>query len=298
MPGSHILAVAFTKDGKIVVAGSAALALALARYNADGSLDGSFNSGGKLPGTLVTDLNQSSEKLSGHGLIVQNDNKIVVTGIFITSFPQVEYFIARYMAEGSLDSSFNPNPPSPEVPGVVIGTFGGTQDYANGIALSHDATYLIVGKYANNTTAGFGLARYLPNGKLDYTFNPPGNKIPGIVVTIIEGGSAANSVVLQDDGRFIVTGSAIGANGTKNYCGTARYLNNGTLDASFNPGGKQPGITVTLFGQGESGKAVTLDHYGNILIGGGVNVEDTPYFVLLNYIGNSTDYDWLYQFEL
>ena len=53
LPGSvasAIFAIALTKDGKIVVAGQAGdfstPRLALARYNADGSLDRSFNSGG------------------------------------------------------------------------------------------------------------------------------------------------------------------------------------------------------------------------------------------------------------
>ena len=45
-------AVAIQPNGKIVVAGNAGSDFALARYNADGSLDSSFGSGGKV----VTDL--------------------------------------------------------------------------------------------------------------------------------------------------------------------------------------------------------------------------------------------------
>ena len=223
-------------------------------------------------------------------MLVQNDNKIVVTGVMATSLVQAAYFIARYEVDGSLDISFNPDPPAPVIPGTIISTFGGIGDYANAIVLQYDK-YLIVGNYVNQTAAGFGLARYLPNGELDQSFNSLGNKTPGIVVTIINHDAAANSVTLQHDGRIIVTGSALGTGGLGTYCATARYLSNGTLDASFSPGGKQPGITVTFFGQGESGKAVALDHYGNIVIGGEVNsVYDTPFFVLLNYIGNSTEY--------
>jgi uncharacterized delta-60 repeat protein len=80
-PQSDANAVAIQADGKIVAAGFAVCAarhdylfrFGVARYEADGTLDGSFANGG----TIVTPF--SCEAL-GNGLAIQNDGNIVVAG--------------------------------------------------------------------------------------------------------------------------------------------------------------------------------------------------------------------------
>ena len=69
-------AVAVQTDGKIVVAGSSDQGgnFAVARYNADGSLDSSFGTGGKQ----TIDFGSSYDE--GYGVAVQADGKIVVVG--------------------------------------------------------------------------------------------------------------------------------------------------------------------------------------------------------------------------
>src|SRR5437773_1715810 len=92
--------VAAQRDGKIVVAGYAAVGqVALVRYNADGSLDTSFNSSGKLTTAVGADCH-------GRGVALQSDGKIVVAGDSFTAGPYSPFTVLRYRADGSLDTSF------------------------------------------------------------------------------------------------------------------------------------------------------------------------------------------------
>jgi uncharacterized delta-60 repeat protein len=86
--------IAVQPDGKLVVGGSAGANCCiggLARYNADGSLDTSFGTTGKV-------LNPPTGQISD--MVIQSDNKIVVTGYETYSNPLV-----RYNADGSRDKS-------------------------------------------------------------------------------------------------------------------------------------------------------------------------------------------------
>src|SRR4029450_4467005 len=65
--------VAVQADGRIVVAGSGDGDFAVARYNADGSLDTSFSGDGKQ----TTDLGGSDD---GRAVAIQADGRIVVVG--------------------------------------------------------------------------------------------------------------------------------------------------------------------------------------------------------------------------
>jgi len=77
----YATSVAIQADGKIIVAGGVFIPgsstrsdLALARYNPDGSLDGSFDGDGKV----ITDVAGGTD--AGFSVAVQSDGKIVVAG--------------------------------------------------------------------------------------------------------------------------------------------------------------------------------------------------------------------------
>src|SRR5262249_12672180 len=80
-------------DGKILVAGSAWNDFALARYNADGSLDTSFDGDGKV----TTDIGLSDQ---GNSVTVQADGKILVAGVTGIG----DFALVRYNADGTLDT--------------------------------------------------------------------------------------------------------------------------------------------------------------------------------------------------
>ncbi|MBK1641818.1 hypothetical protein CKO12_08040 [Chromatium okenii] len=86
-------------DGKILVAGGNSYDFALARYNTNGSLDASFDGDGKI----TTDFGNYSSSC-GYSVTVQTDGKILVAGNSNSDFA-----LARYNANGSLDTSFGGN---------------------------------------------------------------------------------------------------------------------------------------------------------------------------------------------
>jgi uncharacterized delta-60 repeat protein len=93
-------AVAVQPDGKILIGGNFTIVKGtnrngIARLNADGSLDSSFN-----PGSGANALVDS--------IVVQPDGKVLIGGDFIAFNGTPRNRIARLNANGSLDSSFNP----------------------------------------------------------------------------------------------------------------------------------------------------------------------------------------------
>src|SRR6266536_6144139 len=143
-------AVAIQSDGKILAAGlSGAGDFALARYNADGSLDPSFGSGGKV----TTDFGGFDLAL---GVALQSDGKIVAAGQGGSSF---DFALARYNADGSLDTSFGS--------GGKVTTDFGVFDAATAVAIQRDGKIVATGSTFSSGFQQFALARYNADGSLD-----------------------------------------------------------------------------------------------------------------------------------
>lgn len=142
-------------DGRIIAAGyvqATSTDWALARYNSDGSLDTSFG----LAGKVTTDLSAGTDFLEA-GIVLQTDGKIIAAGTSNDDFA-----VARYHVDGTLDDSFG-------VAGAVTTDFGGSSDFALGIALQLDGKIVVAGG-ADDFVA---IARYhgdlelLPEGLAD-----------------------------------------------------------------------------------------------------------------------------------
>jgi uncharacterized delta-60 repeat protein len=92
-------------DGKILVAGTSNASgginsFAMARYNTDGSLDSGFDGDGRVLTSFV-----SGQAVSAQSLTVQEDGKILLGGRAVVD-GVVNFAVARYNSNGSLDSSF------------------------------------------------------------------------------------------------------------------------------------------------------------------------------------------------
>lgn len=100
----------FTNDNKIVIAGSCGACVDLfesivqpyfIRYLNDGTPDTGFGSNGTL--LLPT------SGLSISQLMIQENQRMIVSGAFLDCFEGSTYSISRYFSEGSPDNSFNGN---------------------------------------------------------------------------------------------------------------------------------------------------------------------------------------------
>lgn len=231
-------AVAIQTDGKIVAAGRTApeggcCQLALARYNADGSLDTSFDTDGK-----VTTIFQGHS--AAFAVAIQSDGKIVAAGM--TDSPFLDGFaLARYNADGSLDTSFDED-------GKVTTDFGGI-DGASGLAIQADGKIVVAGW--GGPADDFALARYNPDGSLDLVFGGGGK-----VTTDFDGLDRAEDMAVQEDGKII----AVGVSGSGNFA-LARYNIDGTLDSSFDGDGK----VITDFGGDDRAQGVAIQALGKIV---------------------------------
>lgn len=253
-------------DKRIVIAGvSNALgqpAIALACYCLDGSLDTTFNKTGKLVESSI----EQYPVYSLHGLAIQPDGKIVVAGTFTA--PE-KFFIARYTAEGNLDTSFNGT-------GIIIGSFGGTSNGAKAFVLQPDGK-IMVGGYSNAFgLPSFALARYHPSGMRDLSFNKKGT----VITPLLADESEVDGIALQPDGKIVVVGTA--ATRTSFSVALARYISSGMLDSSFNPKGLKPGIAFLTFDSFCDASSIALQHDGNIVVSGIVQPDS---FILARFLG-------------
>lgn len=142
---------------------------------------------------------------------VQPDGKIVIGGDFTAFNTTQRNSIARVNQDGQLDMSFNP--------GL------GADNYVSAVTLQPDGRILIGGGFTSvNAFLRYGIARLLPNGSVDPSFNPG-----------IGADGPVRAVSLQVDGKILIGGEFIYYNGTNcNYL--ARLNSDGSLDTTFDPG--------------------------------------------------------------
>jgi uncharacterized delta-60 repeat protein len=139
--------------GKIVAAGATKGAgpadFAVARYNADGSLDSNFGSGG----TITTDIFGASED-TGNGVVVQPDGSITVAGIVGSG--GTSFAVVRYTSSGALDAGFGSG-------GKATANFGNPINNAFDIAAQPDGKVVVAGGTADFSRgiSDFALARFL-----------------------------------------------------------------------------------------------------------------------------------------
>lgn len=185
------VAAALQADGKIIAAGTVRLGgsdyFGLARYNPDGSSDVTFGMNGQVTTAF------GSAALAG--LALQPDGRMVAAGS--TSIGTSRAFaLARYNADGSLDSGFGAG-------GKVTAEFAEGYAVAGEIALAPEGRIVAAGTFSATNASGFALARFNFDGSLDSSF---GNS--GRVTSVFNNssGATANAVALQTNGKIVLAG--------------------------------------------------------------------------------------------
>lgn len=198
-----VRAVALQGDGKVLIGGdftayNTTNRNRVARLNPDGSLDTSFNPGTGADGTVNV-------------ILVQSDGKILIGGTFGNVNGTNRASVARLNSNGSLDSSF--------APGTAA------QFWVNAMTLQSDGKIIIGGPFTTyNGTGRKGVARLLPGGALDTTFDP-----------LAGADNWVNSVALQPDGKVALGGIFTNFNNVVvNHI--TRLGTNGAPDATFSAG--------------------------------------------------------------
>ena len=266
--------IALQTDGKIVAAGGAlgsnwGADFALTRYNANGTVDTTFGTGGKV----TTDFGSPHDGASS--VAIQADGKIVAAGGSEDSNFIADFALARYNSNGTLDTSFGTG-------GKVVTGFGGVSASAYSIAIQRDGKIVLAGVVNANGGEDFALARYNSNGTLDATFGS-GGKLITEFGTAQQGFSFAYaySLAVQADGKIVAVGNGYINPGYDILM--ARYNTNGTLDATFGTGGK---VTTNL-STNDGVSSVALQSDGKMVVAGWT-VGKAFDFALLRYNSNGT----------
>ncbi len=239
----------------------------VARLNADGTLDASFDL--QVDGVV-------------YGLAARPDGKLLMWGVFNSVLGTARHNVARLNANGTLDASFNPNP----------------NDFIFGAAVQDDGKVLLGGGFTSLDPNAAGspisrryFARVNDDGTVDPGFDPspnvrvfatraqPDGKVllSGDFNALQPNGGAVtprnhiarvnadgtldsfdpdapiyetNSIALQADGKVIFTGGFDTVQGTpRNH--VARVDASGTLDANFDPNLNNGALSVTLQDDGK-----------------------------------------------
>ncbi len=245
-PGNNVETIALQPaDGKILLGGiftgyndgTDHTVGHLARLNADGSLDTSFNSGGTGANSTVNSIQVlgNGQNLIGGAFSSYNDGTDHTVG-----------WLARLNADGSLDTTFNSG-----------GTGANATVYV--IALQPSDSKILLGGWFttyNGTSCSGRIARLNANGSLDTSFNSGHTGANNVVYTI---------AVQPTDGKIVIGGAFTGySDGTDHPVGQAARLNaSGSFDATFSPGSgfNYPGQATSVWSS-----AVQSD--GRILLGG------------------------------
>jgi uncharacterized delta-60 repeat protein len=256
-------AVAIQPDGKIVVAGRAAIAavtggvldfdFALARYNHDGTLDAGFGSGGKVTTHFGDGRN------IGQAVLLQPDGHIVVAGGAPGVNGASDFALARYSSSGVLDPSFGRG-------GLVLTDFLGDNDVARALALQSDGKLVAAGEAAGSKSVigtplgtDFALARYNANGTLDTTFGAGGK----VITDFLGANDVASAVAFLGSGKIVVAGT-VSHLSLKSDIALARYSSDGSLDATFGTGGK----SLSDFASDDGASALAVLQDGKLVTGG------------------------------
>lgn len=220
---------------------------------ADGDLDTTFGTGGKV----VTNFGADDRIFSS---VLQSDGKIIVAGSSNNNFA-----VARYNTNGDLDTSFDTD-------GLDPIDFGST-DSAEAAAIQSDGKIVVAGTSGND----FALARLNTDGSLDTSFGNNGK----VITDLGSAFEAAYALAIQSDGRIIVAGKS--NQGVDDDFALARYNSDGTLDTSFDTDGK----LRTDFGSYEEIQSVAIQSDGKI-VAAGRSGNLSPDFAVARYNTDGT----------
>jgi uncharacterized delta-60 repeat protein len=256
-------AVVVQPDGKIVLAGHTTNSItnsdfALARYDANGNLDSSFN----ITGMVETDT--GNNRVDGaYGLAMDTtqatDIKVVAVGYALdtTTTTLDNFALVRYhVSDGSLDTGFGVG----GVGKVVTNLPGDGADVANAVAVQADGKVVAVGVSNGAGTNDFALIRYNTDGTRDSSFGTN-----GFVTTVYLGDDIAHAVAIDANGKIVVAGESGGHVALVRYHSSAGTgIVPGDLDASFGGGGR----VTTPLGTASRANAIAIQPDGKIVVAG------------------------------
>ncbi len=244
---SRITAIVVQSDRKIVAVGkctsnAGVSSFCIARYSANGALDGGFGSGGRI----VTSFGGAVVAANAAAMALQSDGGILAAGTCNATDASAaryrDFCLARYDGSGALDATFGSG-------GKVIASVSpARRDGLGALMVQQDGRLLAAGE----CDLQFCAVRFNANGAVDASFGTSGK----LFISMGGASNAATSLAQQADGKLVMGGRCLNDN-KQQFCLARLALASGALDPSFGSGGT---VTAALGGP-------TVDSIGsNVLI--------------------------------
>jgi uncharacterized delta-60 repeat protein len=251
-PNARGNAIAVQADGKVVVAGHAGGLAALVRFDADGALDPSFGTGGRVlwacPGGGC----------GVYGLAVQPDGRIVA---LMTDSGEI---VVRFLPDGTIDPSFGT---------AGVATLPPSWGLLPTAIAVREGRIFVAGVVGSLPATDFAAARLLGDGTLDTAFG--GDGLAAFPLTDTQF-LPAGSLVAQERGAVVLAGGSYSETLPSSRV-AVRLLADGTPDARFGRGG------VAMGGSGGAGSIVELPD-GKLLQTGSGFVQGQQDLQLVRYL--------------
>lgn len=238
---SRATAVAALPDGRVVSAGHAGAGftgrnVAITRHLADGRLDPSFGTGGRV----TTDIAGGEDAAAA--IALQADQRLVVAGL-VTSAGNRRIGVMRYLADGSADPGFGSG-------GIAIVDGGILGSEPPALALQADGRIVVAATaYGSGGSTDFLVLRLTAAGQLDTGFGNGGR----VLVNPSGGRDFATALQVRGDGSILVAGS--GGTGTNLQFQLAGLNGDGSPLAGFGSGGS---VAVDFEGGADVAYAMTV----------------------------------------
>lgn len=209
-------------DGKIIYGGTVSgtandFFITMMRFDECGILDSSFGINGKV-------RHKFNQRNFGKAFALQTDGKIVVVGVEATSNAGSQQFanVSRFNSDGAPDTTFN-----------LTGSrsvFNNSGSF-DSVIVMNDGRILCFGHFDGGL--GSGIARFMPDGSFDTSFNTDGlaffNAPFGFFIDV--------KGHLLPDGKMLVTSYTSSAtNGNSRYL-AVRFLASGEIDTTYGTNG-------------------------------------------------------------
>ena len=256
-------AVAVDSVGGIIVAGSTTFAgthIAVVRLGADGVLDTSFGTGGKV----IIPTPMQGDYFGANSMAIDATGKIIVVGASNSDFG-----IARLNSNGTFDTSFGNN-------GLLAISVGSGSAYARTVQFDANGNMLIAG-VSGSSNGTLAVVRLRPNDTLDASFGSNG------IAKLAFGGiwyhDDIHALAIDPLGRILVAGTASPVCCYGDFA-AARLLSSGALDTAFGANG----IVTSSVGENDDiAYAMALQPDGKIVLAGNgsysfglVRIDDSP----------------------
>ncbi|TAG24917.1 MAG: hypothetical protein EAZ37_14650 [Burkholderiales bacterium] len=255
IPGSGFgWGIALQPDGKVLAAGPCGSTHCVARLNADGTLDTTFDATGPTPGRVAISGLFSETGRGTVKLLVRTDGKIVFGGTCRATASindPSRFCIARLNSNGTLDTTFiGPNATS-GAGRFVVPITASSNDLLMGMTIeaNNNQKLVLVGECGQTYHC---VARLNDDGTFDQGFSGPGAAIAGpgnpvgpgrdvFLHLLGSGQGSARAVTTQPNGKIIIIGKCIDFL-QRDYLCMTKLNQDGGLDTDFNGDDTAPGI--------------------------------------------------------